>query len=93
MQKFASSQHEDKQARWAWLVAAHIVGQRDYALHWRNHLAMLRFAAASSDYTEVAGQLFRLTLVPFGHAMSRLPPGNSGRATVGAYESMTLIHA
>ena len=93
MQGFASSHHEDQEARWAWLVAAHIVGQHDYALHWRNQPAMLRFAAASSDYTEVAGQLFRLILVPFGHAMGRLPPGNLGRATVSAFESMTLIHA
>ncbi len=61
MQGFASSQQRDKETRWAWLIAAHVVGQ-----------------------------LFRLILVPFGHALGKLPAGNIGRATVSAFKPMAL---
>ena len=89
MQGFISSQQQDMEDRWAWLMAAHIVGQHAFSLHWRNHLAMLRFALATRDYPEAAGQLFRLSLVPVGHAFQRLPAGNIGRATVNAFKPMT----
>jgi hypothetical protein len=90
MQGFASSQQQDTETRWAWLVAAHIVGQHDFSLHWRNHVAMLRFGLELNDYPEAAGQLLRLALVPFGHLLGKLPAGNIGRATVSAFKPMTL---
>ena len=34
-------------------------------------------------------QLWRLALVPLGHALGRLPAGNVGRATVPALRAMT----
>ena len=89
MRSFACSQHQDAETRWDWLMAAHIVGQHDFSLHWRNHVAMLGFALATRDYPEAAGQLFRLSLVPLGHAIKRLPAGNIGRATVSAFSPMT----
>ena len=90
MQGFASSQQRDKETRWAWLIAAHVVGQHAFSLHCRNHVAMLRFALELKDYPEAAGQLFRLILMPFGHALGKLPAGNIGRATVSAFKPMAL---
>ena len=90
MQGFAASQGHDSEARWAWLVAAHVVGQHDFSLHWRNHVAMLRFGLELRDYPEAAGQLFRLLLAPFGHLLGRLPAGNTGRANVSAFKPMAL---
>ncbi|MES2943855.1 MAG: DUF3703 domain-containing protein [Pseudomonadota bacterium] len=93
MQGFASSQQQDTETRWAWLVAAHVVGQHEFPLHWRNHVAMLRFALELKDYSEAAGQLLRLALVPLGHLMGKLPAGNIGRATVSAFKPMVLEQA
>ena len=89
MQGFTSSQQQSTEERWAWLMAAHIVGQHAFSLHWRNHVAMLHFALTTRDYPEVAGQVFRLSLVPVGHVFQRLPAGNTGRATVNAFKPMT----
>lgn len=90
MQGFASSQQEETETRWAWLAAAHIVGQHDFSLHWQSHVAMLRFALELKDGAEAAGQLLRLALVPLGHLLGRLPTGNIGRATVSAFKPMAL---
>lgn len=74
--------------RWAWLMAAHVVGQMDLRLHLHSHWRMLGLAIATRDAPEAAGQLFRLALVPLGHALRRLPAGNVGRATVSAFRPM-----
>lgn len=87
---FSQSAGQDHESRWAWLMAAHIVGQQDVGLHWRSHIAMLRFAWQTQDYAEAAGQLMRLSLVPLGHLAGRLPAGNSGRATVSAFSPMPI---
>ena len=78
----------DPEARWRLLMAAHVVGQYRFALHWDSHVRMLRLAWAGRDLPEVAGQLLRLSLVPVGHALGRLPAGNVGRATVSALRPM-----
>jgi len=49
---------------------------------------MLRFAFATRDYPELWGQLFRLSLVPIGHLLGKLPSGNIGRAIVSAFSRM-----
>jgi len=90
MQGFDASQGRADGVRWAWLVAAHVVGQHDFSLHWKNHVAMLRFGLVLRDYPEAAGQLFRLLLVPLGHLFNKLPTGNSGRANVSAFQPMAL---
>lgn len=88
MQGFDESQGEGREFRWRWLMAAHIVGQHHFALHWHNHRAMLSFAFSTRDYPELVGQLFRLSLVPVGHLFGILPSGNIGRATVSAFKRM-----
>lgn len=76
------------QERWAWLMAAHVVGQLDLRLHLHSHCRMLGLAWSTRDWPEARGQLFRLVLVPVGHALQRLPAGNVGRATVNAFWPM-----
>ncbi|MBA3592212.1 MAG: DUF3703 domain-containing protein [Polaromonas sp.] len=90
MHSFNTATPANIATRWAWLEAAHVLGQQNFALHWASHTAMLRFALQTRDLGEVAGQLFRLALVPLGHLMQRLPAGNSGRATVSAFAAMPL---
>ena len=51
---------------------------------------MLGFAIASHDRAEIAGQLLRLVLTPLGHAVGRLPQGNTGRANVSAFAPMPV---
>ena len=75
-------------SRWHWLEAAHVLGQASLPLHWRSHLAMLRYALTLRDGREAAGQLLRLALVPVGHLLGRLPWGNIGRAHVPALRPM-----
>jgi hypothetical protein len=79
---------EHREARWAALMAAHVVGQASFPLHWDSHVRMLGLAWEIRDPGEVAGQLLRLALVPLGHALGRLPAGNVGRATVNAFRPM-----
>lgn len=85
MQGFNTAPSMEPETRWAWLEAAHVVGQHDFTLHWVSHTAMLRFALQTRDLREAAGQVFRLALVPLGHLLQRLPAGNPGRATVSAF--------
>jgi Protein of unknown function (DUF3703) len=76
-------------AQWRWLEAAHVLGQPVFTLHARSHLRMLGLALRERDGVEVAGQLFRLALVPLGHLLHRLPAGNTGRSRVNAFMPMT----
>jgi hypothetical protein len=72
------------------LERAHVLGQRDFALHWRVHVLMLRAAVALGDAREVGGQVMRLALTPIGHLLGRLPRGNTGRANVSAFAPMPV---
>jgi hypothetical protein len=72
------------------LERAHMLGQRDFALHWRVHVMMLRAAWDLADVHEVRGQLLRLVLTPLGHLFNRLPQGNTGRANVSAFAPMPV---
>lgn len=74
--------------RWNHLMAAHVVGQAQLALHWDSHWRMLALAWRTRDWPELAGQLLRLALTPPGHALGKLPLGNVGRATVPALRPM-----
>jgi len=76
--------------RWRLLEAAHVVGQRFLGPHIRTHGLMLGLALRTRDWSEAAGQLMRLALVPLGHVTGRLPIGNPGRATVGAFKPMPV---
>jgi hypothetical protein len=72
------------------LERAHVLGQRDFGLHWRVHVMMLRAAVDLADAPEVRGQVVRLLLTPIGHLFNRLPQGNTGRAKVSAFAPMPI---
>lgn len=74
--------------RWSWLMAAHVVGQHDVALHFDSHRRMLGLARESRDWGEAVGQLLRIALLPLGHLLGKIPSGNIGRATVGVMRAM-----
>lgn len=71
---------------WLYLEAAHVLGQLHFKPHWQTHAQMLALSWRTGDWSEAAGQLFRLGLVPLGHLSQRLPAGNPGRANVSAFE-------
>lgn len=76
--------------RWLLLEVAHVVGQTRFLPHTRVHLLMLALSWRTRNGKEVAGQLFRLCLVPLGHLIGRLPLGNPGSARVGAFEPLPI---
>lgn len=87
--------HEAKKASsseqaWLYLEAAHLVGQLHIRPHLQTHAHMLRLAWRTRDWSEAAGQVLRLALVPFGHLSGRLPLGNPGRSTVSAFEPLPV---
>lgn len=83
------AQRANPAAAWLALEATHVVGQPALGLHWRSHVHMLRLAWHEGNRPEVAGQLLRLMLTPVGHAVGRLPAGNTGRSSVSAFSPMT----
>ena len=76
--------------RWLLLEAAHVVGQTRFGPHLETHWLMLGQAWRHRDAGEMAGQAFRLLLVPLGHLTGRLPIGNPGRANVSAFRPMAV---
>lgn len=76
--------------QWLLLEAAHVMGQTHFASHLRVHVRMLALAWKTNDYPEITGQLFRITLVPLGHLLGRLPIGNPGRSNVSAFQPMQV---
>lgn len=86
----ASRGNGDVAAAWRALERAHIVSQGALGLHASVHSRMLLYAVEQRDIRETLGQLFRLALVPAGHALQRLPLGNTGRSDVSAFEPMPL---
>ena len=54
------------------------------------HNLMLGLSLRTRDWSEAAGQVLRLALVPLGHLSGRLPLGNPGRATVSAFEPLPV---
>lgn len=76
--------------RWLLLEAAHVVGQTRFGPHLETHWLMLGEAWHDRDAGEMAGQAFRLLLVPLGHLTGRLPIGNPGRANVSAFKPLPV---
>lgn len=81
---------ENATSPWDYYCAAHVVGQNQLALHLKSHTCMLRLSVHQRDWPEAAGQVFRMALLPLGHALNRLPVGNTGRADVSAFAPMAL---
>lgn len=80
----------DPAAALAALERAHVLGQADFRRHLRVHLRMLQVGIAVRDWREVRGQVVRIALVPVGHALGRLPRGNTGRSSVSAFAPMAV---
>lgn len=80
----------DLDGAWLALERAHIVAQPFFGPHLAAHWQMAGFALALRDWREVAGQLFRLALVPLGSLTGRLPEGNTGRTRVSAFKPMPV---
>lgn len=80
----------DRGLAWRHLERAHVIAQPLLIEHLRSHWLMLRLAAHQIDLAEVAGQVFRLTLVIPGNITGRLPRGNNGRARVSAFRPMAV---
>lgn len=74
--------------RWTWLMAAHVIAQHHAGLHFDARRRMLALAHETSDWREAAAQLLRIALLPLGHLLGRIPPGNTGRASVGLTQAM-----
>lgn len=75
---------------WLYLEAAHVVGQLRLKPHLQTHFHMLSLAWRSGDWSEAAGQVLRLALVPLGHLSGRLPLGNPGRSNVSAFAPLPV---
>lgn len=75
---------------WLYLEAAHVVGQLHIRPHLQTHAHMLGLAWRTRHWSEAAGQVLRLALVPLGHLSGRLPLGNPGRSTVSAFEPLPV---
>ena len=84
----AAQPASDTGQRWLLLQAAHVVGQGFFWSHVQVHIAMLAQAGRGNAWCEMAGQLWRLALVPLGHLTGRLPWGNTGRSDVSAFRPM-----
>lgn len=74
----------------AHLERAHLIGQGVFAWHWRVHWQMLSLALSQSNGHEVIGQLARLSLVPLGHLLGRLPLGNVGSTRMDIFDTAPL---
>lgn len=91
MAKFREArQANDTSAAWRALERAHILSQPVLSIHMRTHCAMLKHAFQTRNGREIAGQLTRLALAPFGSLTGRIPVGNTGRANVSAFKSMPI---
>lgn len=82
----------DLPEKWLLLQAAHIVGQCFFWLHIDSHIQMLQLALRTRDGREALCQIFRLSLVPFGHLLGRLSIGNPGTADVSAFSTKEIPH-
>lgn len=86
----------DVASAWTALERAHIISQPYLGLHLANHRAMLGFAVELHDWREAIGQVIRFALAPLGALTGRIPIGNTGRATVSAFQPMPIpddLHA
>lgn len=79
----------DMDACFSQLERAHVLAQRFTLRHTYVHWLMLKTGLRSRDWREVMGQLPRIMASVL---FSRLwvPPGNTGRARVGAFAAMPI---
>ena len=80
----------DPDTMWTALERAHILSQAWAWPHTRAHWHMLRLALRQSDRRETLGQVIRLLVAGPGSLMGRAPVGNSGRATMGLWDTAPI---
>jgi hypothetical protein len=80
----------DPAAEWKRLERAHILSQPMPWPHVRTHFAMLRSAIRRRDDREALGQLGRIALAAPGSLSGKYPVGNTGSASVSAFEPMPI---
>ncbi|KPF72329.1 hypothetical protein IP68_17600 [Blastomonas sp. AAP25] len=80
----------DDDRAWHHLERVHIVSQPYLGPHLASHGAMLGIAIRRRDWSEVLGQMVRITLAPLGSLTGRLPVGNTGRSNVSAFAPMPI---
>jgi hypothetical protein len=86
----AAREAEDTTTEWTHLERAHILSQPSARRHVRTHIAMFVAAARKRDRHEVLGQAFRLVVAAPGSLTGRYPIGNTGGASVSAFEPMQI---
>ena len=80
----------DDPAQWRHLERAHILSQPMARPHVRTHVAMLAAGLRRRDRREVLGQLGRVVLAAPGSLVGKYPVGNTGVASVSAFEPMPI---
>lgn len=71
------------------LERAHILGQRHYISHVRNHYWMYRVGLKKCDLRETLGQIVRM-IMSVGSLVGLVPLGNSGRARISPIKPMPI---
>ncbi|PZQ56355.1 MAG: hypothetical protein DI570_21110 [Phenylobacterium zucineum] len=80
----------DRDAAFARLERAHILGQLRFFDHVVAHIWMLRVARLRHDRREVWGQVLRLAATVPGHLFGWVPIGNTGGADVSPLKPMPI---
>lgn len=86
----AANTAEDAAERWRALERAHILSQPWAWPHTVCHWRMLTLAVRQRDRREALGQVIRLLVAAPGSVTGRYPRGNTGRASVGLTQPMTV---
>ncbi|OUS24015.1 hypothetical protein A9Q99_26060 [Gammaproteobacteria bacterium 45_16_T64] len=73
----------------AHLERAHILGQRHYITHVRNHYWMYKVALKTRDLREALGQIVRI-IMSVGSLVGVVPLGNTGRARINPIKPMKI---
>ncbi len=80
----------DLPSEWSHLERAHILSQPLAGAHVRTHAAMFTAAIRRRDRHEMLGQLLRIVVAAPGSLTGKYPVGNTGGASVSAFEPMPI---
>jgi len=72
-----------------YLERAHILGQRNYITHVRNHYWMYKVAVRVGDTREALGQIVRI-IMSIGSLVGVVPKGNTGRSRISPIKPMKI---
>jgi hypothetical protein len=86
----ASKSAPDKNAEFAHLERAHVLGQASTVLHVVAHVRMAAWALRERDLRELRGQLFRIVGAATKTALGWIPSGNTGGANVSPFKPLPI---